>query len=681
MTIRKLSWYLFIYFFVPTCQLGVPALAQSDSLNQARQLQEIQVRERLLPELKRSSVPVQVLSGQQLQRLHSLSVADAVRFFSGVQLKDYGGIGGLKTINVRSLGSSQVNVFYDGIQLGNMQNGQVDLGRFSLDNMEAISLFNGQKPGVLLPAKAYASAASVYMESRVPVFDNGAGANYRAGVRAGSYGLFNPFFATEQKIGRQLAARISTELTNAGGHYTFRRRIGSTDTAAVRQNTDIWSFRAEAGLYGKIEEKQDWQVKAYHYRSERGLPRAIVTNRFEARQRQWDENTFIQAKFREKISDKMSLALAGKYSHDRLKYVDPEITTDAGFLNNEFTSQEIYASATASYLICSFFEMGLSADYLHNRMQANLYRFPFPTRQTLLGAAVGRIKMPRLIGEINLLATAVDEHVRYYQQATDFRKLTPSVSFNWQPLAVLPVHIRAFYKEIFRMPTFNDLYYTFSGNSFLRPEYAHQFDLGMTTANNFKNGLVRTLDAQADVYFNKITDKIVAVPGQNLFRWSMTNLDQVEIRGAEANVRLSGQVGNRLGYALLFAYTYQEAIETTAGAEPRQQIPYIPRHSGSFTVSADYGPAGLSYSFVYTGERYAQKANIRSNYLQPWYTHDLSLHFQPAPKARQLSLTLEVNNLLNQQYDVIKNFPMPGRNYRIGLSWQFQKQERKTHEI
>ncbi|MDR0728806.1 MAG: Plug domain-containing protein, partial [Prevotellaceae bacterium] len=77
-------------------------------------------------------IPVQTLSGEALQRLSTYSVADALRYFSGVQIKDYGGIGGLKTVNIRSLGTNHVGVFYDGIAIGNAQNGQVDMGRFSL---------------------------------------------------------------------------------------------------------------------------------------------------------------------------------------------------------------------------------------------------------------------------------------------------------------------------------------------------------------------------------------------------------------------------------------------------------------------------------------------------------------------------------------------------------------------
>ena len=109
----------------------------------------------------RAVVPAQILSGEKLQRLNSHSVSDALRYFSGVQIKDYGGIGGLKTVNIRSMGSQHVGVFYDGIQIGNAQNGTVDLGKFSLDNMELVSVYNGQKSDIFQSARDFASASAV----------------------------------------------------------------------------------------------------------------------------------------------------------------------------------------------------------------------------------------------------------------------------------------------------------------------------------------------------------------------------------------------------------------------------------------------------------------------------------------------------------------------------------------
>ena len=106
----------------------------------------------------REVITPQRLDGAALQQLSALSVADALRYFSGVQLKDYGGVGGVKTVDVRSMGTNHLGVSYDGILLGNAQNGQIDLGQFSLENVDEIALYNGQKSAIFQAAGDFASA-------------------------------------------------------------------------------------------------------------------------------------------------------------------------------------------------------------------------------------------------------------------------------------------------------------------------------------------------------------------------------------------------------------------------------------------------------------------------------------------------------------------------------------------
>ena len=160
-------------------------------------LEGVVVTERLIP---KDVIPAQVLGGRDLQRLSAVSVADALRYFAGVQIKDYGGIGGLKTVNVRSMGSQHVGVFYDGLQLGNAQNGQIDLGRFSLDNMETVSIYNGQRSTILQPAKSFSSAAALYMTTRRPTFATQRRTNLKAALKAGSFSTINPSLLYEQRL-------------------------------------------------------------------------------------------------------------------------------------------------------------------------------------------------------------------------------------------------------------------------------------------------------------------------------------------------------------------------------------------------------------------------------------------------------------------------------------------------
>lgn len=641
--------------------------SEPDSLKKYT-LSEVEIQAHRL-RVHTSPVPVQTLNGKVLTHLNSLSVADALRYFSGVQLKDYGGIGGLKTINVRSLGTNHTSVFYDGVAIGNAQNGQVDLGKFSLSNMEEISLYNGQNPDLLQPAKSYASASSIYLKSKTPTFKENKPFNGSFKLKSGSFGLINPALDLDYKLNDKISTRLSTEYTNAKGHYKFRYTNGVYDTTAVRNNADISAFRVEATVYGKPDSNTSWTAKYYHYHSERGLPGAIVANRFDYSQRLWDQSNFLQLDFNRKITAFYKVAFKAKYNADYNRYLDPEYVTTEGFLDNKYKQKEAYVSLANELQVLPFWKINLSADYVYSTLDANLYRFPYPTRNTFLTVLASDFKLGSFNIQGSLLGTFIDESVEIYEAGSSKQEYTPTVMLNWKPFPTKDLRVRAFYKSVFRMPTFNDLYYTFIGNSFLRPEYTDQYNLGLTYFKFLKGTVFNYLSVQSDVYYNTVRDKIVAVPSSNLFRWTMLNLDEVQIKGLEVNVKASGRLSKELSFSSLLNYTYQQATDVTPEAyNYNHQIPYIPLHSGSFTASVDADHFGANYSFIYTGERYNQKANIPVNYVEPWYTHDISAWYSLKVYNYPITVRTEVNNLLNQYYDVILNFPMPGRHYRFTIS-------------
>lgn len=621
-------------------------------------------------ESHKSPSPVQSLSGEHLKKINSLSVADALRYFSGIQLKDYGGIGGIKTVNVRSMGSQHTGVFFDGIQLGNAQNGQVDLGKFSLENMEKVSLYQGQRTEMHQSAKSYASANTIYLQTKTPTFKSGERYQIAAGIRTGSFGLFNPSVSVNYKINKAVSARVSTELVNANGRYKFQYSNGVYDTTAVRNNADITSYRVEASIHGKHENRDTWSVKYYHYNSERGLPGAIVANRFKRPQRLWDRNDFLQADYKHQFGEQYSVKVRGKYGVDYSRYLDPEIVTTSGFLDNEYDQQEYYLSLVHTYKAKPYWTLSLATDFQHNAMQANLYRFAYPKRNTLLNVLASDFNFERFNIQASLLSTGIYESVKHYEAADDFQEYSPTLLFNVQPFASPDFRLRGFYKKMFRMPTFNDLYYTFVGNTFLDPEYSEQINLGFSWQKDIGN---TALNMTSDIYKIWITDKIVAIPGTNLFRWTMYNLGEVETKGIETNITNLGKLSPNFNYTTILTYTFQKSLDMTPGGNSfGQQIPYVPKHSGGLSLMLDYKDVAFNYSFIYTGERYSQKANIASNYLQPWYTHDMSINYVlPFFGENPLKLGLEVNNLFDQQYAVIKNFPMPGRSFRFNLNYQF----------
>lgn len=625
-------------------------------------------------------LPAQTLQGEELERLNSHSVADALRYFSGVQIKDYGGMGGLKTVNIRSMGSQHVGVFYDGIQLGNAQNGQVDLGRYSLDDLEEISLYNGQKSEIFQPAKDFGSSGSIYLQPKTPVFTGNRKTNLTIRAKSASIDLFNPSFRLEQKISKRISASVSAEFLQSDGLYKFRysrkypNGATASDTISKRYDSDIKAKRFETSVNGTLN-KGSWNIRGYGYISNRGIPAPIVKNRFKARgARMLDENYFVQANFRKKLFPKFETQLKAKFAYD-YTYFNDTVRSQAQYqAKNTYIQREVYLSSSNIYSVNSNWDVSVSGDFQYNNLDADLKNFSYPTRYTTLVALATTYQWNRFKFLGSLLGTFTSEKVKMNFKPDDRREWTPAFFMSYQPASIPELTLRAFYKNIFRLPTFNDLYYTSVGNTFLNPEFTHQYDVGFTYQKKYDKSLFKGIYAKVDGYYNKVTDKIVAIPTTNMFRWMMLNLGKVEIMGADVNLQTELMLG-KVKLRPLLAYTYQSAQDKTITKGFKEtyygeQIPYTPKHSGSFTLMADYKDWSFNYSTIYVGERYdGQQDNIRYNYIQPWYTHDLSVQRKLSLAGHPFKINLEMNNVFNQYYDVVLNYPMPGRNFRLTLNF------------
>lgn len=632
-------------------------------------IQEVVVTSRLI---SRETIPSQTLGGEELKKLNSLSVADALRYFSGLQLKDYGGVGGIKTVNIRSMGTNHLGIFYDGIELGNAQNGQIDLGQFSLDNVEEISLYNGQRSAIFQPASDFGNAGSVYIRTKAPRFMMGRRYNLLVRAKYGASDTFRFSSLWEQKLSDHISSSLSTGVLTSSGRYKFRyRRVTEDntvayDTTAVRHNGDIWAFRIEENVRGGIADGY-WNVKAYTYHSERGIPGAIVNNVWRRGERQWDHNTFGQAVFQKSFGDKFSTKALAKYAYYVTRYVNNDETQI--HVDNTYRQQEMYFSTSNVYEILSKWSVSMSYDFKWNKLNANMVDFAFPNRYSNFVSLATALTLSRIQAQASLVEQVVKDHVKYGASSSSRSTLTPAFFVNVYPFESKLLAVRAFAKKSFRMPTFNDLYYADMGNSKLNPESALQYDLGFVLNKDWKQGIVDHFRLQVDGYYNTVHDKIVAYPKGQQFRWTMLNLGKVHIKGVDAMAEVGLEPAKDWKVTARLQYTYQDARDVTDPNTSyyKDQIPYIPWHSGSAILGLSWREWDLAYSFIYSGERYSQQENILYNHLQPWYTHDMSVVYH----VRRWSARLDVNNIFSQDYDVILNYPMPKRNYMLTLEYNF----------
>lgn len=668
-----LFFVLFIYSATSAFAIKKDFQGREDSIP-SYLIDEVTILGNTVNSNSKSSSPAQSMDAADLQETNSLMVSDAVKFFSGATVKDYGGMGGMKTLSVRNLGAQHTAVAYDGITLSDCQTGQIDIGRYSLDNVELLSLNIGDGNTIFQPARMFASSGLLSIRSRRPDFKNGK--NYKAaiGLKYGSFGLINPDAIIEMKLSGNLAMNFSAEGLIVEGKYPFRLYYGDAQNAYTiekRSNNDVNAIRLESTLFGNFKNQGKLEIKSYYYQSSRGLPGAVILYNPYASQHLWDKAGFIQGHYEQELTRNLSFQVNSKYNRSWQRYLNPDYLGSEGVEDHNYLQDEIYLSGTVMGKPLRGLSIALSTDWAVNTMKSTLYEFANPSRYTLLANLSAKYEYKLLVATAGLLGTSVNEETILSEPAHDLFKLSPSLNISIKPLAFLPLRVRFFYKESFRIPSFNDLYYSAVGNLNLKPENNKQFNLGLTGSFEL-HGSGTEINFSTDAYKNNITDKIMAMPTKNIFIWSMVNLGIVDITGLDIALDLKQKISDNYILTLGWNHSYQRALDITNpdAAEYKNQIAYAPRVYGSGRIgfSTPYGK--LAFANIWSGHRYVTGHNIVENDLPGYSDQSVSYEKVFNPKKCSLRFRAEILNIMNMNYDIVRNFPMPGRSFRLGLKFE-----------
>lgn len=656
-----------LYFMV--CSCAIHTSAQTDSGNRGKDsinyIPGITVQAKRIPKDITAPAPLQTMEKTQMERIGALDVADAVRHFSGVSIKDYGGIGGLKTISVRSMGAQHTGVSYDGVSIGDCQSGQVDISRFSLANVSRLSMTIGQSDDIYQSARLFASAGVLQIETSQPSFD-ARDFQLNALVKAGSYGMINPSLLYSQKLGQKHSFSLYGDYLRADGNYPFTMKNGNILINSKRNNSDIQTIRAEATYYANFTSKQDLKIKAYLFDSDRGLPGSVIYDNPYAAERLYDKNYFGQFLYENRFDKRLKLKVLGKYNYNWTRDYNNE---SSGITDNRYRQTETNLSAVLWGEPIKNFQLSFSQDFSYNYLSDNLVKCQFPRRYTLLSVLAAHYTYKNLSLTGSLLNTYITETVELGEAAADRKRLSPAISLSWKPFNQIGLRIRASYKDIFRNPTFNDLYYLVIGNSKLRPETTKQGNFGLTWAETWY-GIFEFFSFSADAYYNKVNDKIVAVP--TMFIWKMSNIGKVETIGLDINAALEIRPIEQLKVYLNGNYSFMNAEDITDRTNKtwRQQIAYTPRHSGGCSATIETPWVNLTYNLNYASERYTKTQNTPDNRIKPYADHGLSVFRSFNWNGHKFRIQADALNLADVNYEVIRFYPMAGRNYKITINYQ-----------
>lgn len=209
----------------------------------------------------------------------------------------------------------------------------------------------------------------------------------------------------------------------------------------------------------------------------------------------------------------------------------------------------------------------------------------------------------------------------------------------------------------FRRPTFNDLYWTNSGNSDLKAEESNQIELG----NQFS---YKNLDLTLTGYFNDITQMIHWLPTSGgLFK--PVNEDHVQTYGAEALLNWKKSI-NRHHFNLNGTYAYTVSKDK----ESKKQLIYVPYHKATFSAAYQIDKFSIDYQLLYNGEVYLRTDNNPNHILKDYFISNIGAAYRLG-KNQDYKIGVRVRNIFDKAYQNVQRYELPGINFNFYINFKF----------
>jgi Outer membrane cobalamin receptor protein len=603
---------------------------------------------------------VRLISSEEIQRVNGTTAADILQIIDGVNIRDYGATGGVKTISTRGLLSANVTILLDGNPINDQQNGIVDLALLPLSSIDRVEFVSG-------------GASALYggnaMGGVVNLITRKASQDLHASVKGGigSFGARNGAFELGERFDSiGMIAGISQESGNDDFPFLYHR-INAADTTLNRINADY--KRTLAYWNGDYRPSNDITVNSFvHYvKFERGVPGSLPYPSADARQS--DEAFRAALGVTLHLEQNFSATLNGSYNHNIEIYREPSSMTDLSY-----TSQQWMLNAQCEWKPISWDRVVGGAEYGENTLDANgisgsnfygtLYL------DTLVMSPLRIQESAYLSNECTLQNESdwFDRVVLYQTLREDYYSdvkddaFSPKLGANIRINKQYNVHIRSSWGQDFRVPTFNDLYYPNYNNPNLSPERSTAFDVGVLGSID-QTGR-QTLEI---TYFN-IAAKDKIVNGT----FGPYNIGQAENSGLEVRYdyhSIDNHFDAYAGFSFVDARKKDRISETDSTYN--KYLSFVPLASGVFGISFETEIGRVSINEIYTGLRYVDYDNVNSSFLPAYAITNVNFSKTFPLSSTKLAVRCVFQNVFDVDYQSYPGYPMPGRSVRVSAEVEY----------
>ncbi|SFT55473.1 Outer membrane cobalamin receptor protein [Lishizhenia tianjinensis] len=645
--------------------------SQDDSTG-VKTFNEVQIIRPVIPE------EPQRFTTEDIERLQPLDLGSMLQSIPSVSIKNYGDVGGLKTLSYRGMGAQHNVLMVNGFAVANAQTGMADYSQVPVENVSYIEhdVFGRSN---ILPTVGAALQGNV-----VSILTKGRQLNYTKQSVLASYGISSfgqhDIFALYKRKLKKGAFGIDVNQRFYRGNYTYNFQTSGIDVEGVRENNAYQSSFVNFNYIRNWEKNyvyKVFEVFGGYTNIANELPGAVLLYAIANDEELNSEKGYVNLSYksynkRVKAWNIRSRSYAS-FQLDKNQYLDPTYFNAAGFLEHNYQNFSHYYGHYAKALKGDRFTLNWGGEFENNLLNSNREDFATPNRLMAKGLMAGEVKYTKYIVKGSLGGRYILEQNRGNNTwRNPIFAFTPEVLVD-RPFLIGNVGAFLWYQRSFRLPNFNELYYSQIGNIALDPEKVNQLNLGVKWHSKNSVGNAYGQEFNANAFGNLIEDKILAIPTKNLFIWSMQNVGQVGSIGGDVSYVYRKKFRNNKFMQLNANYTYQRVVDLSekGSATYRHQIAYIPEHSANFSGTFEYRNFGMTHSLNYIGARYALNQNIPQNKVAAYMTYDINLSLDLRGNSK---LPLRVNggikNVGGKNYQYVKSFVLQGRSFYLKLIYE-----------
>lgn len=592
----------------------------------------------------------------------SETLNEALNSVPGIFIKDYGGLGGLKTISVRGTSSNQTAVMIDGIKLNSSQNGSVDLGIISTDIANQIEVIRGGA-SALFGGNAIGGAINV-------LTDNNPRKNISLSASHGAFGTWR-YTGKYAGTGGSFFWKAYSEYAKSEGDFPFEM-LGFNSNSGTNNKPVTKEYKRENGqsesyngnfVIGKCSDTYTLSLRNIISYSDRGAPGAAFFNNLASPAHLNSKDLYTFLNFDKVLSETKVYSLKAYTKFGEMNYKDKKTP---GLDSYETDNTYYDRNAVVKSKFSGMYEFGVldfEAMFEYNELRGKML-------QEAAGTKAERSNLALSSSYFGTSSLADSQKINYnvsvrYDYLDEESTISPMLGLSYETTAI-PLNIKASYSYNFRPPSFNEMYYMNYGNLDLVPERSHSYNLG------FASSPYDNLSIETNLFFINTKDQIVSVP-KSPITWSAQNLGKVHTKGLE----LSAAYLPLDWVKLDLAYTLQKATDKTTeennSYNENKKLVYSPEEMLNLLVAIERYNTMLILEGEHISRRYTTAANEIEDSLDPYFLAHAGLKYTFEIGNNSISLRLDIKNILdNREYEIIRNYPMPGRYWNLKISYQWR---------